>query len=129
MRAGDGVGNRLTVQNRNRDFVRRVRVDGISGIRITNTVGSQFRCANLDGQTVACPEQETLGDVIGRGINIDDCSGGRCCPVDCHRFPCSNTNLIIAGCRNAHAKHGYEHRGNQKQGKHFLGCFHDLFSF
>ena len=73
MRAGDGVGNRLAVQNCDRDFILRIRVDGVSGIRITNAVGSQFRCANLDGQTVARPKQETLGDVIGRGINIDDC--------------------------------------------------------
>ena len=130
MRAGDGVSRRAVACNDN-GIVRCVGSDRVrsSGVVLTGLAVRGNGCAiNLYGIVDLRPKDKFLRDVAG-AVNTYD-GAGRAAPADGNGFAFTDANrVVVFRCRNAHAKHGYEHRGNQKQGKHFLGCFHDLFSF
>ena len=130
MRAGNGVSRRAVACD-DGDSVRCVGIDRIGNVGIICTGGAVRRkrsSVNAYGEAVLYPKDELLRNVAGSGVDVDDCTG-RAAPADGNRFAFTDANRVVVCCRNAHAKHGYEHRGNQKQGKHFLGCSHDLFSF
>ena len=129
MWAGDGVGC-CAVACDDGDSVRCVGIDRIGNVGIICTGGAvrrKRRAINADRKAISYPQDKLSGNVAAT-INADN-STGCTAPTDSNGFAFADADLSVIACRNAHAKHGYEHRGNQKQGKHFLGCFHDLFSF